>query len=76
VVVVVLVVCLQSLGAKASVHDYRGQIFFDSGNTFILYGGSEGLFASPVFLSTRLTQMAVLLSVRLLKICVSSLLVL
>jgi hypothetical protein len=48
VVVVLVFVCLQSFGAKASVHDYRGQKFFGSGNAFVLHGGSEGLFASRV----------------------------
>jgi hypothetical protein len=46
--VVVVLLYLQSLGAKASVHDYRGQKFFSSGNAFVLHGGSEGLFASRV----------------------------
>ncbi|KAJ4791664.1 Transmembrane protein 87A [Rhynchospora pubera] len=42
----VIFLSLLSLGAKASVHDYKGQKFVSSGNAFILHGGSEGLFAS------------------------------
>ncbi|XP_039120502.1 LOW QUALITY PROTEIN: transmembrane protein 87A-like [Dioscorea cayenensis subsp. rotundata] len=32
--------------AAASVHDYAGEKFTAKGNAFVLYGGSEGLYAS------------------------------
>jgi hypothetical protein len=63
--------------ASARVQEYKGQKFFGSGNAFVLQP-MEAMKASfsLLFISTRLPQMAVPWSVRLLKFCVSSLLVL
>ncbi|XP_078154989.1 uncharacterized protein LOC144551063 [Carex rostrata] len=47
-----VLLCLQSLCTKASVHDYKGKKFSSSGNAFVLHGGSEGLFASRLFFNS------------------------
>ncbi|KAK9734441.1 hypothetical protein RND81_04G139900 [Saponaria officinalis] len=33
--------------AEASVHEYRGQKFISKGNSFVVHGGSEGIYSSP-----------------------------
>ncbi|OAY76437.1 transmembrane protein 87A-like [Ananas comosus] len=46
-----LLLCLIAIiffGVDASVHDYAGERFANQGNAYILHGGSEGLYASPL----------------------------
>ncbi|XP_074294822.1 uncharacterized protein LOC141622719 [Silene latifolia] len=42
-----LILLFISAIAEASVHEYKAQKFISKGNSFVVHGGSEGIYASP-----------------------------
>ncbi|ERM99456.1 transmembrane protein 87A [Amborella trichopoda] len=43
-----LLFCFFILGANSSVHEYKQAKFTSKGNAFVVHGGSEGIYASPL----------------------------
>ncbi|WCJ39379.1 Lung seven transmembrane receptor family protein [Euphorbia peplus] len=45
---VMLILMLLCIVVEGSVHEYRGDRFVAKGNAFVVHGGNEGIYSSPV----------------------------